>query len=65
MQDFFFALAAGFLVKRGVDGVEILAVQLILGDAEGIAEATTGEWILRYPFFFIFSYFPFDVQTVL
>ena len=29
--------AAGFLVKRGVDGVEILAVELILGDAKGIA----------------------------
>ena len=49
-------------IKRRVEGVEILAVQMILCDAERIGETIKGEWILRYPFFLNF---PFDVQTVL
>ena len=47
---FFSAFLVAFaesLVKRGIDGVEILAVQLILRDAEGIAETINMKYFLR------------------
>jgi len=34
------------LVKRGIDGIEILGIEPILRYAQGVGEATTGEWIL-------------------
>lgn len=46
------------LVKAGVERVEILGVEVILSDAEGIGETIKGEWILRYP---LFLNFPFDI----
>ena len=37
------------LIEGGVIGVKVFTVQFILGNAQRIGEATTGEWILRYP----------------
>ena len=50
------------LVKGRIAGVEILGVEGVLGDAEGVGETIKGEWILRYP---LFLNFPFDIQAVL
>ncbi len=36
-------------VKRGIDGIKVFAVQMLLCTAKSIAEAVTEEWILRYP----------------
>ncbi len=57
-----FLLFAEPFVKRRIEGVEIFAVQMILCNAERIAEAVTEEWILRYP---LILKFPFDIDTVL
>ena len=46
---FGFAEHAAPVIERGIVGVKVLAVHLVLRDAQGIAEATTREWILRYP----------------
>ena len=48
---FGFAEYAVHLIERGVIGVKVLAVHLVLRDAKGIGETIKGEWILRYPLF--------------
>ena len=42
------------LIEGGVAGVEVFGVEVILRDAEGVGETIKGEWILRYPLFYIF-----------
>ena len=51
---FLFTEHAVHLIEGGIIGVKVLAVHLVLRDAQGIGETIKGEWILRYPLFYIF-----------
>ena len=41
-------------IKAWVYRVEILGIHAVLSDAESVGETIKGEWILRYPLFYIF-----------
>ena len=46
----------GHFIKGRIVRVEVLGIQGVLGDPQSLGETIKGEWILRYPFLYVFIF---------